>query len=264
MTRPVIAFITDFGTRDHYAGSMKGVVLSICPEATIVDITHDIPPHDVLAGALELVAVYKYFPKGTIFLVVIDPGVGSSRRALVVDTGEFRFVVPDNGLMTLVCRESPPTKIIEVIDQRYTLSTVSKTFEGRDRFAPVAAWVAQGIQLQDLGKSVKDYKKIEIPEATLLEKSIKGTVLRVDHFGNLVTNINRSNFEKLASDGPVQVMIDGKSIGPIVSTYSDVNKGQLCALFGSTGHLEVAANGVSVVEKFGWSFGTEVSVMKLL
>ena len=263
MTRPVIAFITDFGTRDHYAGSMKGVVLSICPEATIVDITHDIPPHDVLAGALELVAVYKYFPKGTIFLVVIDPGVGSSRRALVVDTGEFRFVVPD-GLMTLVCRESPPTKIIEVIDQRYTLSTVSKTFEGRDRFAPVAAWVAQGIQLQDLGESVKDYKKIEIPEVTLLEKSIKGTVLRVDHFGNLVTNINRSNFEKLASNGPVQVMIDGKSIGPIVSTYSDVNKGQLCALFGSTGHLEVAANGVSVVEKFGWSFGTEVSVMKLL
>ena len=264
MTRPVIAFITDFGTRDHYAGSMKGVVLSICPEATIVDITHDIPPHDVLAGALELVAVYKYFPKGTIFLVVIDPGVGSNRRALVVDTGEFRFVVPDNGLMTLVCRESPPTKIIEVIDQRYTLSTVSKTFEGRDRFAPVAAWVAQGIQLQDLGKSVKDYKKIEIPEVTLLEKSVKGIVLRVDHFGNLVTNIKRSNFEKLASDGPVQVMIDGKFIGPIVNTYSDVNKGQLCALFGSTGHLEVAANGVSVVEKFGWSFGTEVCVMKLL
>ena len=264
MTRPVIAFITDFGTRDHYAGSMKGVVLSICPEATIVDITHGIPPHDVLAGALELVAVYKYFPKGTIFLVVIDPGVGSNRRALVVDTGEFRFVVPDNGFMTLVCRESPPTKIIEVIDQRYTLSTVSKTFEGRDRFAPVAAWVAQGIQLQDLGKSVKDYKKIEIPEVTLLEKSIKGIVLRVDHFGNLVTNINRSNFEKLASDGPVQVMIDGKFIGPIVNTYSDVNKGQLCALFGSTGHLEVAANGASVVEKFGWSFGTEVCVMKLL
>tara|TARA_B100001123_G_C15257153_1_gene1005139 strand:+ start:830 stop:1624 length:795 start_codon:yes stop_codon:yes gene_type:complete len=264
MTRPVIAFITDFGTRDHYAGSMKGVVLSICPEAAIVDITHDIPPHDVLAGALELVAVYKYFPKGTIFLVVIDPGVGSNRRALVVDTGKFRFVVPDNGLMTLVCRESPPTKIIEVIDQRYTLSTVSKTFEGRDRFAPIAAWVAQGIQLQDLGKSVKDCKKIEIPEVTLLEKSIKGIVLRVDHFGNLVTNINRSNFEKLASDDSVQVMIEGKSIGPIVNTYSDVNQGQLCALFGSTGHLEVAANGVSVVEKFGWSFGTEVCVMKLL
>ena len=264
MTRPVIAFITDFGTRDHYAGSMKGVVLSICPEAAIVDITHDIPPHDVLAGALELVAVYKYFPKGTIFLVVIDPGVGSNRRALVVDTGKFRFVVPDNGLMTLVCRESPPTKIIEVIDQRYTLSTVSKTFEGRDRFAPIAAWVAQGIQLQDLGKSVKDYKKIEVPEVTLLEKSIKGIVLRVDHFGNLVTNINRSNFEKLASDDSVQVMIEGKSIGPIVNTYSDVNQGQLCALFGSTGHLEVAANGVSVVEKFGWSFGTEVCVMKLL
>src|ERR687887_1548288 len=118
MARPVIALLTDFGTRDHYAGTMKGVALSICPDATLVDITHDVPAHDVLAGALELAAAYKYFPTGTIFLAVVDPGVGSARRGIAADTGDFKFVAPDNGVLSLVFDETPPRKIVELTERR--------------------------------------------------------------------------------------------------------------------------------------------------
>src|SRR2546430_14633396 len=133
MARPVIALLTDFGTRDHYAGTMKGVALGICPDATLVDISHDLPAHDVLAGALELAASYKYFPVGTIFLVVVDPGVGSSRRGIAADTGDYRFVAPDNGVLSAVFKETPPKCLVELTERRYARATVSRTFEGRDR-----------------------------------------------------------------------------------------------------------------------------------
>jgi S-adenosylmethionine hydrolase len=145
--RPVVALLTDFGTRDHYAGAMKGVILGIAADVTLVDITHDFPPNDVLVGALELAACYKYFPQGTIFVAVVDPGVGSVRRAIAVDTGDHRFVAPDNGVLTLVLKETPPRKIVELTERRYARPTVSRTFEGRDRFAPAAAWLAKGIKL---------------------------------------------------------------------------------------------------------------------
>src|SRR6202171_2241915 len=128
MARPVIALLTDFGTRDHYAGTMKGVALGICPDATLVDISHEVPAHDVLAGALELAASYKYFPQGTIFLVVVDPGVGSARRGIAADTGDYRFVAPDNGVLTAVFKETPPRRVVELTERRFALPTVSKTF----------------------------------------------------------------------------------------------------------------------------------------
>src|SRR5919107_3287440 len=143
--RPVIALLSDFGTRDHYAGTMKGVMIGICPDLTLVDITHDITPHDVLTGALELAASYRYFPPGTIFVVVVDPGVGSARRGLAVETADYRFVAPDNGVLTAVLREAAPKKMVELTERRYARPTVSRTFEGRDRFAPAAAWLAKGI-----------------------------------------------------------------------------------------------------------------------
>src|ERR671931_582247 len=139
MARPVIALVTDFGTRDHYAGTMKGVALGICPDATLVDISHDVPPHDVLAGALELAAAYRYFPAGTIFLVVVDPGVGSTRRGIAAEAGDYRFVAPDNGVLTLVFREVAPKKVVELTERRYARPTVSRTFEGRERFAQGSA-----------------------------------------------------------------------------------------------------------------------------
>jgi S-adenosylmethionine hydrolase len=142
MARPLIALLTDFGTSDHYVGAMKGVMLTICPDATLVDISHDVPPHDVLSGALELAACYRYFPPGTVFLVVVDPGVGSPRYGLAAEIGDYRFVAPDNGVLTAVMAETKPKRIVQLTERRYARATVSRTFEGRDRFAPAAAWLA--------------------------------------------------------------------------------------------------------------------------
>jgi len=154
MARPVIAFLTDFGTKDHYAGTVRGVVLGICPEAACVDITHEIPPHDVMAGALELAAAYKFFPSGTVFVVVVDPGVGSTRRPIAAEAGGYRFVAPDNGVLTLVFRETAPKRVVELTERRYARPTVSRTFEGRDRFGPAAAWLAKEDQAAAFGDEV--------------------------------------------------------------------------------------------------------------
>src|SRR5476649_2264919 len=164
MARPVIALLTDFGTRDHYAGTMKGVALTICPDATLVDISHDIAAHDVLGGALELAASYRYFPVGTIFLVVVDPGVGSARRGIAVDTGDYKFVAPDNGVLTAVLEEHPAKRGVELTERKYGRPTVSRTFEGRDRFAPAAAWLAKGIDLAALGRSAPSIQRLDIPK----------------------------------------------------------------------------------------------------
>ena len=156
MSRVIIALLTDFGLRDHYVGAMKGVILGICPDATLVDISHDVPPHDVLAASLELSAVYRLFPSGTIFLVVVDPGVGSKRRGLAVESGSYRFIAPDNGVLGPVFGEDSKVKVVELSERRYARATVSKTFEGRDRFAPAAGWLGKNIQLAALGRPVTD------------------------------------------------------------------------------------------------------------
>src|SRR4030095_14400209 len=198
MARPVIALLTDFGIRDHYAGTMKGVVLGICPDAALVDITHDIPAHDVRSGALELSASYKYFPPGTVFLVVVDPGVGSVRRGIAVESGDFRFVAPDNGVLPAVLDEHPQPRGVELSDRRYARPTVSRTFEGRDRFAPAAAHLAKGIDLHALGRQAGTIHRRDIPKVAADADRIAGEVLREDRFGNLITNIDRKTFDRLS------------------------------------------------------------------
>src|SRR5947208_1735858 len=225
MARPVIALLTDFGTRDHYAGTMKGVALGICPDATLVDISHDIPAHDVLAGALELAAAYKYFPAGTIFLTVVDPGVGSARRGLAAEAGDYRFVAPDNGVLTLVFREAPPKKVVELTERRYARPTVSRTFEGRDRFAPAAAWLAKGVELSALGRPAGSIQRLDLPHPTATTQEVTGEVLRVDRFGNLITNIDRKTFQKLAHEGTLDIRIGSHPVPRVVSTYADVAPG---------------------------------------
>src|SRR6185295_10276851 len=259
--RPVIALLTDFGTGDHYAGTMKGVILGICPDATLVDITHDIPPHDVTAGALELAASYKYFPAGTIFVAVVDPGVGSARRGLAADTGDYRFVAPDNGVLTLVLRESPAKKIVELTERRYARPTVSRTFEGRDRFAPAAAWLAKGTQLAALGRAITDYHLIDLPKPRLDGNILRGVVVRIDRFGNVVTNLDRKSCERLADgSGVLQLTVAGRAIGRLVSTFSDIAAGEIGALFGSTDHLECAALAASAAEQLGVAVGDPVEL----
>lgn len=262
MARPVIAILSDFGTRDHYAGTMRGVALGICPDATLVDITHEIAPHDVLGGALELAASYKYFPSGTIFLVVVDPGVGSNRRGIAADTGEYRFVAPDNGVLTLVLRETPPKRVVELTERRYARPTVSRTFEGRDRFAPAAAWLAKGVELSALGRPVSDYHQLTIPAPDVAADGIRGEVLRVDRFGNLVTNIERRVFDKLSHAGPIQITVGHHDVGKVVATYAEAAAGEVCALFGSTDHLEIAVNAGSASERLSLGRGAAVSVAR--
>ena len=260
MARPVIALVTDFGTRDHYAGTMKGVALGICPDATLVDVTHEVPAHDVGAGAFELAACYRYFPPGTIFLAVVDPGVGSSRRGIAVDTGDFRFVAPDNGVLTLVLDESPPRKVVELTERRYARPTVSRTFEGRDRFAPAAAWLAKGVELSALGRPAGSIHRLTLPQPTATSEHVTGEVLRVDRFGNLITNIDRKTFQKLADDRGLEIRIGTHQVPRIVSTYADVSPGEICALFGSTDHLEIAANGASAAASLDLGRGAPVQV----
>jgi S-adenosylmethionine hydrolase len=261
MARPVIAFLTDFGSRDHYAGTIKGVALTICPDATLVDITHDVPPHDVLAGALELAAAYKYFPPGTIFVVVVDPGVGSTRRGIAIEAGDYRFVAPDNGVLTPVLDDHPPKKAVELSERKYARATVSRTFEGRDRFAPAAAWIAKGIDLPALGRPAGALQRLEIPRPTVDADGVRGEVLRVDRFGNLITNIDRRTFEKIAG-AALDVHIGTYKVSKVVSTYADAGPGEICALFGSTDHLEIAANGASAAVDLALGRGTPVHVSR--
>jgi len=262
MARPVIAVLTDFGTRDHYAGTMKGVALGICPDATFVDITHDIPPHDVRAGALELAAACPYFPAGTIFLVVIDPGVGSTRRSIAAEAGDYRFVAPDNGVLTLVFRENSPRRVVELTERRYARPTISRTFEGRDRFAPAAAWLATGIDLSELGGALTSWQTLVMPEPALRGDQIIGEVLRVDRFGNLVTNVDRRTFEEFTGGGDVTIVVGSQELNLVVATYAEAEPGAVCALFSSSGCLEVAVNGGSAAEQLNLRRGASVTVSR--
>ena len=263
MARPVVALLTDFGTRDHYAGTMKGVALDICPDLTFVDITHEIAPHDTLGGALELEASYKYFPPGTIFLVVIDPGVGSVRRAIAAEAGPYRFVAPDNGVLTQALDELSSPRVVELTEPRYARPTVSRTFEGRDRFAPAAAWMASGIELGELGQPLTSWNRVQVPTPTIADGRVSGQVLRVDRFGNLVSNLDRRTFDRFARGGGVGVAVGLHTVVPVVTTYADAAPGSVCALFGSSEHLEIAVSGGSAAEQLGLARGAEIALSRI-
>ena len=264
MARPIIALLTDFGSRDHYAGVMKGVILGICADVTLVDISHDLPPHDMSFAAHELAATYKYYPPGTIFLVVVDPGVGTARRGLAAEVGDKRFVAPDNGVLTAVFQESTPKKVVELTERRFARPTVSRTFEGRDRFAPAAAWLAKGTHLEAFGRAVSDYRMLDLPLPVLDGGVLRGQVIRIDRFGNVVTNIDRRSYDKLAgSIAAMQLSVGGQSIAHIVSTYADIAPGQIGALFGSTDHLECSAHAASASEVLGVSVGDAVELKRV-
>jgi len=200
---------------------------------------------------------------GTIFVVVVDPGVGSARRGLAAEAGGYRFVAPDNGVLTVVLQESPPRRVVELTERRYARPTVSRTFEGRDRFAPAAAWLAKGIDLSALGRPLTSWQTLHVPAPLLGEDGITGEVLRVDRFGNLVTNIDRPMFERFAEAGGLEIVAGTEAVGRVVATYADAPSGSICALFGSSGHLEVAVNGGSAAERFGLGRGARVTVTRV-
>jgi S-adenosyl-L-methionine hydrolase (adenosine-forming) len=246
--------------RDHYVGAMRGVALGICPDVTLADITHEIAPQDVLGGALELAAAYKYFPRGTVFLCVVDPRVGSARRGLAAEAAGYRFVAPDNGLLTMVFKETASAQVVELTERRYVRPTISRTFEGRDRFAPAAAWLAKGIELRELGTPVTTWEMLDVPEPRVTGGELSGIVLRIDRFGNLMTNIDRRAFDAFAAGGPIDVAVAGRHVARLVDTYAEADSGSACALFGSSDHLEIAVAGGSAAERLGVRRGAPVLV----
>jgi S-adenosylmethionine hydrolase len=262
MSRPVLALLTDFGLRDHYVGSMKAAALSVCPDLTLVDITHDITPHDVLGGALQLAASFRYFPAGAVFVAVVDPGVGSTRRGIAAEAGEYRFVAPDNGLLTAVFRDTPPKRIVELTERRYFRPTVSRTFEGRDRFAPAGAWLLRGVELNALGRPVHDPVVLDLPRPDVRDDELYGHIVQEDHFGNLITNIDRRTFEKFTARRAFSIAVASSAISRVVATYAEIRDDEVCGLFGSSDHLEFAARSASAAERLGLGTGSSVVVTR--
>lgn len=262
MASPVIAWLSDFGARDHYAGTMKGVALSIAPDSPFVDITHEIDPQDILGGALELAACYRFFPQGTIFVAIVDPAVGSDRRAIAARAGGYLFVGPDNGILTLALRELGERTVVELSEARYALPVVSRTFEGRDRFAPAAAWLARGVQLEEFGQVLTAITEISIPALRTTETQMRGEVLRIDRFGNAITNISRRALEAW-SGGDRLVFATGPTIlDGLVATYAQAAPGSPCAVFSSADHLEVAVANGNAASALGLGRGSVVTVSR--
>jgi S-adenosyl-L-methionine hydrolase (adenosine-forming) len=264
VTRPIIAWVTDFGTRDHYVAAMKAVALGVCPDATFVDITHEIQPQDVLGGAIELAACYRDFPDRTVFVAVVDPGVGSTRRAIAASAGRHTFVAPDNGVLTMVLGEAEAVEVVELSNAEYARPVISRTFEGRDRFAPAAGWLASGVEMSRLGRPVDPatLTRLSIAAAVRESDGLRGQVMRVDRFGNLVTNIHETELGALGPPASLIVHVGSRHIASMVATYAAALPGSLCALVGSSGHLEIAVNGGSARAAAGAGRGAVVHVAR--
>jgi S-adenosylmethionine hydrolase len=243
----IITLTTDFGLRDAYVGIVKGVMFSIAPEVRLVDISHDIRPHDVAEGAFALVSGARYFPPGTVHLAVVDPGVGSERRAIAASDGRHMFVGPDNGLLSLCLDES--AVVHQITNEAYFLSPVSPTFHARDIFAPVAARLASGMPLQAVGPEIHDLLKIKSHE--------QPQVLHIDRFGNIVTSLRP---EDLSPDSALK--IGETRIGSFQKTYASGRPGQLFLLVGSSGYLEVAMNQESAASRLNAVRGANVEIVQ--
>ena len=238
----VITLLTDFGLRDPYVGIMKGVILSINPDARLIDISHQIKPGFVYQAAGIIQETYPFFPKSTIHVAVVDPGVGGDRRPILVKAKDHFFVGPDNGLFWPIITSHHQTEIIHLTETKYFLSDISNTFHGRDIFAPVAAYVSLRMDPLKMGPVINNPVPIHLPTPEQKEDHLLGQVMRVDHFGNLITNIHKKDVGKLLGTKPPTIKIGKLIIKGIRSTYSEVNTGEILALIGSSGYLEIAVN----------------------
>jgi S-adenosylmethionine hydrolase len=246
-----ITLTTDFGLSDSYVGVMKGVILSVNPRAHIVDISHQIRMGSIVHAAGLIHDAYRFFPEGTVHVVVVDPGVGGQRRPIIVKTGHHLFVGPDNGLFSPVITGHPHTEVIHVTNRRYFLPEVSHTFHGRDIFAPVAAHLSLGVDPLEMGSLVADHAPLSLPKTEQKGDILLGQVIRVDHFGNLITNINRKEIEEFLGTHRPVVRVKGLVIEGVAKIYSDVRSGDTLALIGSSECLEIAVNLGRVCDRLG-------------
>ena len=238
----VISLTTDFGLNDSYVGTMKGVILRIFPEARLVDITHQIAPQDILEASLIIGSAYRYFPLGTVHLVVVDPGVGGDRRPVLLAGREHYFVGPDNGTFTRMLEADPDLVAYEIREERFLLPGMSDTFHGRDLFAPAAAFLARGIDPAEFGPIAAGLQLLSVPEPRIWGDQIRGEVIHIDSFGNIVSNITREQFESAVGGRPFRIWINGKAIDRVHRTYAEQDRGKMLALFGSSDLLEIAVS----------------------
>jgi S-adenosylmethionine hydrolase len=238
--RPCITLLTDFGTRDAYVASMKGVIFSLNPEVALVDLTHGIPPQDIRAAALNLAAAAPYFPPGTIHLAVVDPGVGGPRRALAAHCRGHFWVGPDNGLFHLVFCQASSLSIVSLENPVYFRPQVSATFHGRDIFAPVAAHLSLGVDLSRLGPGITDPVGLDLPEPQFGQETVRGEIIYVDQFGNLISNVSYGVLTTWLGKRNVSLQVGPLTLRRLARTYSDSAPGEFLALEGSHGFLEIA------------------------
>lgn len=243
MTNSIITLTTDYGNDDHLVGALKGVILKINPDVTIVDITHRVAPFDLLDGALTIAGAYSYFPPRTIHIVVVDPGVGTERRPLIVSGQNQYFIAPDNGVLSLVYEREENFVVRHANAEHYYLQPVSKTFHGRDIFAPVAAWLSKGTQTASMGEEITDFKRFAHPQPKEAEGGLKGLVLKVDAFGNLITNFRAEHLPSAGENGgAIKLQVGANAVTRLVETFAQGNAGEPIAYFGSSGYLEIAVN----------------------
>jgi S-adenosylmethionine hydrolase len=253
----VITLLTDFGTKDAFVGIMKGVILRINPAVTLVDLSHEVPPQDLLASALILRNAVAFFPPGTIHVAVVDPGVGSARRALLVQTAHAFFVGPDNGIVSLAAPAESVVRIIHLTNERYFLSPRSHTFHGRDVFAPTAAHLSCGVPLEELGVPVTTMERLTVPTVERHTGKLIGSVIYIDHFGNVITNISEEDLRPF-SRGTLLVSIGAMHLHSVVASYAVVEIGEPAALINSWGMLEIAVRNGSAAQCCGISLGQPV------
>jgi S-adenosylmethionine hydrolase len=240
MKHPIITLLTDFGTKDHYVASMKGVILNMNPRCLLIDITHQVSSHDIREGGFILANAYSHFPKGTIHLAVVDPGVGGARKPVLLVTQNYFFVGPDNGLFSMISQKESVNQIIMLDKKKYHLSEVSTTFHGRDVFAPVAAHLSMGVKPNALGHRIDSLLWLGFEGPFIKEGKLSGEILHVDAFGNLVSNIEKGRLLRFLKGRPFLIRAGRKTIRGLKKGYWEGKNDEPIALFGSSGFLEIS------------------------
>ena len=261
--RPIVTLTTDFGTNDHFVGAVKGVILDIVPEAAIVDISHAVQAFDVLDGALTISQAYSYFPTGTVHMVVVDPGVGTARRPILASSDGYHFVAPDNGVLSMVYAREERMHVRHITSDHYFRQPVSNTFHARDVFAPVAGYLAKIVDSHKFGDEIEDYVRFAAPKPKPAgDNKIRGVVLKVDRFGNLITNVTPEDAPALfAPNAAFKIAVGNKEISDIRTAYAEGAPGEVFAVLGSMGYLEIVANRAAAAQLTGAGKGSEVSIL---
>ena len=254
---PIITFTTDFGLRDHFVAAMKGVILSVNPDAKLVDISNLVPPQDIFTGAFTLSKAWSYFPYGTVHLAIVDPGVGAARKGLAVDAGGHFFVSPNNGILTYVFEEHPGFEAYEITAEHYYRRPVSSAFHGRDIYAPIAAWISKGVPLHQIGDRLQDPLRLQLPAIQRVKDTlIQGQILAVNRFGNLITNLKPADVPRT-----YKILAGQREITSIRRTYQEGAPGEVFVVPGSTGYLEIAVKDGSAASVINIKAGSPVGVI---